>query len=45
MRHGGESARFNPDPARKLAAGDVMVCMGRLAQLKQLLELAGAGAR
>ena len=43
MRHGGESARFNPDPTRKLAAGDVMVCMGRLVQLKKLLELAGAG--
>jgi len=44
MRHGGESARFNPDPNRKLAAGDVMVCMGRLAQLKKVLELAGSAA-
>jgi len=40
MRPGGESARFNPDPNRPLAVGDIMVCMGRLAQLKQLLELA-----
>jgi voltage-gated potassium channel len=44
MRHGGEAARFSPDPTRKLAAGDVMVCMGRLVQLKKLLELAGTGA-
>jgi len=40
MRLGGESARFNPDPNRPLATGDVMVCMGRLAQLKRLLDLA-----
>jgi voltage-gated potassium channel len=39
MRHAGTSTRFNPDPSRPLAVGDVMVCMGRLTQLKQLHEL------
>jgi voltage-gated potassium channel len=39
MRLGGASARFNPDPQRPLAVGDVMVCMGRLAQLKALHDL------
>jgi voltage-gated potassium channel len=44
MRHTGDSTRFNPDPARPLAVGDVMVCMGRLAQLKELHEM-GRGVR
>jgi len=39
MRHAGDSTRFNPDPARPLQEGDVMVCMGRLAQLKELHEM------
>ncbi len=39
MRHSGDSTRFNPDPARPLAVGDVMVCMGRLAQLKELHDI------
>jgi voltage-gated potassium channel len=39
MRHAGTSTRFNPDPDRPLAVGDVMVCMGRLAQLKSLHDL------
>jgi voltage-gated potassium channel len=39
MRRAGDSTRFNPDPARALQAGDVMVCMGRLAQLKELHEM------
>ena len=39
MRHAGTSTRFNPDPNRPLAVGDVMVCMGRLTQLKQLHAL------
>lgn len=43
MRRAGDSTRFNPDPARALQAGDVMVCMGRLAQLKELHEM-GLGA-
>src|SRR5262249_7660925 len=42
MRHGGASARFNPDPQPALAVGDVMVCMGRLAQLKALLDMGRA---
>ena len=42
MRHGGASARFNPDPQRPLAVGDVMVCMGRLAQLKTLHDMGRA---
>jgi voltage-gated potassium channel len=44
MRHTGDSTRFNPDPAKPLAVGDVMVCMGRLAQLKELHDL-GRGLR
>jgi len=44
MRHSGDSTRFNPDPARPLAVGDVMVCMGRLAQLKELHDI-GRGVR
>jgi voltage-gated potassium channel len=39
MRHAGTSTRFNPDPNRPLAVGDVMVCMGRLSQLKTLHDL------
>jgi voltage-gated potassium channel len=39
MRRGGDSTRFNPDPARPFEQGDVMVCMGRLAQLKELHEM------
>jgi voltage-gated potassium channel len=39
MRQAGSSTRFNPDPSRPLGAGDVMVCMGRLAQLKALHEM------
>ena len=42
MRLGGASTRFNPDPQRPLAVGDVMVCMGRLAQLKALHDLGRA---
>ena len=42
MRHGGASTRFNPDPQRPLAVGDVMVCMGRLAQLKMLHDMGRA---
>ena len=42
MRHGGASARFNPDPQRPLAVGDVLVCMGRLAQLKALHDMGRA---
>ncbi|MHC4845686.1 MAG: potassium channel family protein [Planctomycetota bacterium] len=43
MRRAGDSTRFNPDPARPFEKGDVMVCMGRLAQLKELHEM-GRGA-
>jgi Trk K+ transport system NAD-binding subunit len=39
MRREGDSTRFNPDPNRPLAAGDVMVCMGKLGQLKELHEI------
>ncbi len=45
MRRAGDSTRFNPDPNKPLAIGDVMVCMGRLAQLKQLHELGQGPAR
>jgi len=45
MRHAGTSTRFNPDPNRPLAVGDVMVCMGRLTQLKQLHELGRGPSR
>jgi len=45
MRHAGTSTRFNPDPSRPLAVGDVMVCMGRLTQLKQLHELGRGPSR
>jgi len=44
MRHTGDSTRFNPDPNKPLGAGDVMVCMGRLAQLRELHDL-GRGVR
>jgi voltage-gated potassium channel len=44
MRRSGDSTRFNPDPAKPLAVGDVMVCMGRLAQLKELHDI-GRGVR
>ena len=43
MRRSGDATKFLPDPDRPLQAGDVMVCMGRLAQLKQLHDL-GRGA-
>ena len=43
MRRSGDSTRFNPDPARPLAVGDVMVCMGKLGRLKELHDL-GRGA-
>jgi voltage-gated potassium channel len=36
MRKTGASTRFNPDPARPMAAGDVLVCMGRLSMLREL---------
>jgi len=39
MRKAGDSTRFNPDPARLFEAGDVLVCMGRLSNLKQLHEM------
>ena len=39
MRKAGDSTRFNPDPGRLFEAGDVLVCMGRLASLKQLHDL------
>ncbi|MGQ0554272.1 MAG: potassium channel family protein [Planctomycetota bacterium] len=47
MRRIGDSTRFNPDPSRPLAVGDVMVCMGKLVRLRELHELgrgAGTGA-
>jgi len=39
MRRAGTSTRFNPDPARPLTVGDVMVCMGKLPRLKELAAL------
>lgn len=39
MRKAGHSARFNPDPSREIEPGDVLVCMGRLANLGQIAEL------
>ncbi len=39
MRKAGDSTRFNPDPVRVFEEGDVLVCMGKLANLKQLNEL------
>lgn len=39
MRKAGDSTRFNPDPARVFEEGDVLVCMGKLPNLKQLNEL------
>jgi voltage-gated potassium channel len=39
MRKAGDSTRFNPDPARIFEAGDVLVCMGRLASLKTLYDM------
>ncbi len=45
MRRSGDSTRFNPDPGKPLAVGDVMVCMGKLNKLKELHELGrGVGA-
>jgi len=43
MRREGDTTRFNPDPDRPLQVGDVMVCMGKFLQLKQLHDL-GRGA-
>jgi voltage-gated potassium channel len=39
MRKAGDSTRFNPDPDHKFAPGDVLVCMGRLAKLRELHEM------
>ena len=39
MRKAGDSTRFNPDPARLFESGDVLVCMGRLAKLRELHDL------
>ncbi len=39
MRKGGDSTRFNPDPKRPFEAGDVLVCMGKLANLRELHDL------
>jgi len=42
MRREGDNTRFNPDPDRAIEAGDVLVCMGRLASLKTLADMGGA---
>jgi len=42
MRREGDDTRFNPDPDRAIEAGDVLVCMGRLASLKTLAEMGRA---
>jgi len=39
MRKAGDSTRFNPDPDRPFAVGDVLVCMGRLAKLRELHDM------
>lgn len=39
MRKAGDSTRFNPDPDRPFNAGDVLVCMGKLARLRELHDL------
>ncbi len=39
MRKSGASTRFNPDPARPMEAGDVLVCMGRLSMLRVLHDM------
>ena len=39
MRKAGDSTRFNPDPERPFEAGDVLVCMGKLAKLRELHDL------
>jgi voltage-gated potassium channel len=39
MRKAGDSTRFNPDPDRAFEPGDVLVCMGRLAKLRELHDL------
>lgn len=39
MRKAGASTRLNPDPVRPFAAGDVLVCMGKLPKLRQLHEM------
>ncbi len=44
MRKSGDSTRFNPDPTHIFVPGDVLVCMGKLANLKKLHEM-GRGIR
>lgn len=39
MRKVGDSTRFNPDPDRPFEPGDVLVCMGRIAKLRELHDL------
>ena len=39
MRKAGDSTRFNPDADRAFESGDVMVCMGKLTNLRQLHDL------
>jgi K+/H+ antiporter YhaU regulatory subunit KhtT len=39
MRKADSPTRFNPDPERPFEAGDVLVCMGPMAKLRELRDL------
>jgi len=45
MRKAGDDTRFNPDPERPFAIGDVLVCMGRLSMLRELHAMAQGEGR